>query len=173
MIIAVLAAMALSAGALVGRHFGVGEHIWNLSPNNMLLIPQYTSDITKTLFCSYIAYATAITFTKCSIIASYLRIFPDPWIRKVSLVTGLIVVSFWFCSVFAIIFTCVPVQAAWDYSIKNATCIKVVDYQYVAASFNIATDVILCVLPLPTLWTLSMPKSQRVILCSLVSMGIL
>jgi len=172
MLIAVLAAIALSTGALVGRHYGVGEHIWNLSSGNLLLIPQYTSDITKTLFCTYIAYATAITFTKCSIIASYLRIFPDPRIRKIALATGAIVVAFWFCSVFAIIFTCVPVQAAWNYSIKNASCIKVVDYQIVAASFNIATDVVLCILPLPALWALSMPKSQRIILCGLVSMGI-
>jgi hypothetical protein len=48
-----------------------------------------------------------------------------------------------------------------------------VDYFYVAAGFGIATDILLCFLPLPTIWKLTMPKAQRVVVCLLFSMGIL
>jgi hypothetical protein len=82
------------------------------------------------------------------------------------------VAAFWIASIFAIIFTCVPVRAAWDYSIKGK-CYPVVDFYYAFSGFNIATDILLCVLPIPTLWALRMPKVQRVVLCILFSMGTL
>jgi hypothetical protein len=88
-------------------------------------------------------------------------------------VIGIVVLCFWFSSIFAIIFSCVPVQASWDYTIPRKHCYTVVNYFYVSASFNIATDLLLCLLPMPTFWALSMPKSQRIILCVLFSTGLL
>jgi len=103
--------------------------------------------------------------------ATYTRIFPNGLLRYSIYVIGVVVVTFWITSVFAIIFTCVPVQAAWDYSIKNARCIHIIDYFYTSAGVNIATDLLLCFVPLPTIWRLQMPKAQRVVVCLIFGMG--
>jgi hypothetical protein len=94
-------------------------------------------------------------------------------VRKISYTTGFVVVAFWICQVFAICFACIPIQALWDYTILDAKCFPVVDFFYVAAGFNIATDVVLCILPLPTLWGLRLPTGQKIIVCILFSIGLL
>lgn len=173
MILALLFAILLSTSCLLGERFGLGKHIWNLD-SDLMALPADVARITKVLYGCYLSYSSAITFTKFSITATYIRIFPPGGgLRWIVYAIGVVVLSFWISSIFAIIFTCVPVQAAWDYTITNARCYGVVRYFYVAAGFNIGTDLLLCLLPMPSFWALSMPKSQRVILCMLFGIGIL
>ncbi|KAG0647995.1 hypothetical protein D0Z07_5782 [Hyphodiscus hymeniophilus] len=172
MILALLFAVLLSICGLIGEHFGLGKHLWNLSPD-LADLPADIARVTKALYGSYLSYSSAITFTKFSIIATYLRIFPkNSRLRWIMYAVGAVVFCFWFTSIFAIIFTCVPVQAAWDYTIKDAKCFDIVTYFYVAAAFNIGTDLLLCLLPMPTFWALSMAKPQRIVLCLLFGIGI-
>jgi hypothetical protein len=170
-VIAVIAAWMLSGACLYGRSHGLGLHIWNLD-SNVVNLPGETGLLTKVLFTCYIAYSTAITFTKCSIIASYIRIFQHDHVRRVSYAIGIIVVAFWICYIFAICFTCIPIQALWDYTIPRK-CVNITAFFYVAAGINILTDLSLCILPLPTLWSLRLPFPQRVTVCLLFSMGLL
>ena len=172
-IFALLFATLLSTSCLLGEHFGLGKHLWNLD-SDLMALPSDVARITKILYGCYLSYSSAITFTKLSIIATYIRIFPNGGhLRWTVYGVGAVVLSFWITSIFAIIFTCVPVQAAWDYTITDAKCFGVVKYFYVAAAFNIGTDLLLCFLPMPTFWALSMPRSQRFILCMLFGIGIL
>lgn len=172
MILALISALLLSTACLIGESYGLGKHIWNLS-SNLLDLPYDVGRVTKSLYGCYLAYSTSITFTKLSIMATYTRIFPNGLLRYSIYVIGVVVVIFWITSVFAIIFTCVPVQAAWDYSIRNARCIHILDYFYTSAGVNIATDLLLCFVPLPTIWRLQMPKAQRVVVCLIFGMGTL
>jgi hypothetical protein len=172
MILALISAILLSTACLIGERYGLGKHIWNLS-SNLSDLPYDVGRVTKALYGCYLAYSTSITFTKLSIIATYIRIFPKGLLRNSIYVISFVVVVFWITSVFAIIFTCVPVQAAWDYSITDARCIHIVDYFYISAGVNIATDLLLCFLPLPTIWRLQMPKAQRIVVCFIFGMGTL
>jgi hypothetical protein len=132
MIIAVTFAISLSAACLVARKFGIGKHIWNLSPN----LDDLQHDIgvaTKSLYGCYLAYSTTVTFTKLSIMATCIRIFPIGTLRYVVIIA----------------------------------------YYYTAAGVNIATDLLVCFLPLPTIWKLQMPKAQRVAVCFIFGMGTL
>lgn len=110
--------------------------------------------IIKATFFAYLAHATALAFTKLSIMATYIRIFPDGYLRKIVHATAVVVMCFWITSIFAITFSCVPVQATWDFGIMGR-CYPVRDFFYAASVFSIATDVLLCVLPIPTLWALN------------------
>jgi hypothetical protein len=173
MVLALLFATLLSASCLLGEHFGLGKHLWNLN-SDLLKLPEDVARITKVLFAAYLSYSTAITFTKFSILATYLRIFPPGvYLRWIIYGVGIVVMGFWISSIFAIIFTCVPVQAAWDYTIKNPKCYGVLNFFYVAAGFNIFTDLLLCLMPMPMFWALSMPRSQRLVLCMLFGIGFL
>lgn len=132
MVVALIFALLLSTACLIGKSYGLGKHIWNLSPN-VLNLPYDVGCITKALYGCYLAYSTSITFTKLSIMATYIRIFPNIFLRYTVYIIGGVVVIFWITSIFAIIFTCVPVQAAWDYGLTNARCIHILDYFYTSA----------------------------------------
>jgi hypothetical protein len=172
MILALIFALLLSVASLVGESVGLGKHIWNLS-DDVLDLAYDVGRVTKALYGCYLAYSTSITFCKLSIIATYTRIFPIGVLRYSIYAIGVVVIVFWITSIFCIIFTCVPVQAAWDYSITDAKCIYILDYFYTSAGVNIATDLLLCFLPLPTIWKLQMPKAQRVVVCIIFGMGTL
>jgi hypothetical protein len=172
MILALIFALLLSVACLVGEHYGLGKHIWNLN-SNLLEIAYDVGRVTKALYGCYLAYSTSITFCKLSIIATYTRIFPNGALRYSIYAIGVVVIIFWITSVFCIIFTCVPVEAAWDYSITDAKCIHILDYFYTCAGVNIATDLLLCFLPLPTIWKLQMPQAQRIVVCIIFGMGTL
>jgi hypothetical protein len=172
MVAAVLSALVLFSTCLAGAHDGLGKHIWNLDAN-LLNISGEAARTVKIEFAAYIAYATAISFTKFAVIASYIRLFPHANIRRISYATSFIVVAFWISSLFVICFACYPIQALWNWTIVGAKCFPLVNYFYVAAAFNIATDLVLCVLPIPTLLGLKMPKAQRIVVCILFSFGIL
>ena len=171
MAIAVLFSLLLSASCLIGSHYGLGKHLWNLSPD-IFRIPESTGRVTKALYGSYLSYSIAIAFVKFSIIATYFRIFVDGLIRRTIAGVGFIVFGMMLCNIFAIIFTCIPVEAAWKYEIEGK-CFPIVTFFYASSAINIATDLALCFLPIPTLWSLSMPRSQRVVLCVLFSLGTL
>ncbi|KAF2730897.1 hypothetical protein EJ04DRAFT_499707 [Polyplosphaeria fusca] len=106
-----------------------------------------------------------------SIIASYLRFIQDQRFRMCMYVTAVIIAGLWFTGVFVAIFQCTPVQAAWDFTIPNRKCINFIGYLYASSAVTVATDLVLCFLPLPYLWRLQMPLKQRVILCMLFAGG--
>jgi hypothetical protein len=171
MILALVFALLLSTACLIGSHFGLGLHLWNLS-SNIFAIPEQTARVTKALYGCYLSYSFAIAFVKFSIIATYFRIFADGLLRRTLLAVGFIVLTLLICNIFAIIFTCIPVEAAWKYEL-HGKCFPIVDFFYASSAINIATDLALCFLPVPTLWALSMPKPQRVVLCILFGLGAL
>jgi hypothetical protein len=72
--------------------------------------------------------------------------------------------------VFVTIFQCRPVQGAWNFTIEPV-CVDYVSYLYASSAVNVATDLLLLVLPLPHLWKLKLPKKQRIILCVLLVGG--
>lgn len=72
-------------------------------------------------------------------------------------------------------FQCTPAKAAWDPMVKGECWnmhTKLVNI-YVGGGYNIATDVILAVLPLPTIWELNLGLRDRVRLCILLGLGLL
>ena len=72
--------------------------------------------------------------------------------------------------VFVTINQCRPVSGAWNFTIDRK-CIDYISYLYASSAVNVATDILLCVLPLPHLWRLNMPLKQRIILCVLLAGG--
>jgi hypothetical protein len=123
------------------------------------------------LFVANVFYAVATMLTKLSIITSFLRIFPQKELRRVLIGTAVVVVGQGISAIFACIFQCSPVSAAWDFSIQNATCYNFKDFLYANSAINIVTDFILCVAPLPYLWRLDIPVKQKLIVCFLFGIG--
>jgi hypothetical protein len=118
-------------------------------------------------------YATAVTLTKASIIASYLRVLPTPIFRQLMYATAALITAMWICSVLVTIFQCDPVAGAWDFMLQKKKCLNILAFFYVAGSINILTDLILCTAPLPLFWRLEISLRERIILCMLFGTGVL
>lgn len=73
---------------------------------------------------------------------------------------------------FAIVFECVPVSAAWDWT-EQGRCIDILKFFDVSSAFNIITDLTLLVAPLPVFWGMNMRRGERIIICGLFGFGLL
>lgn len=70
------------------------------------------------------------------------------------------------------VFNCLPVQAAWDPTVRDATCLAT-RIIYLGGSIpNVITDVILVAMPLPYVWRLHAPLTQRLMLAAMFALGV-
>ena len=141
------AAMVHTAG--VGYH---AETVWKDHPERRV-------SWAKSLFALQWLYLAGVVLPKMSILFLYLRVFIDRRTRNICFVlTGLIVAN-WMAYLLASIFQCWPISYQWDKTIKGGRCFNQEIWYKTSSVPNIATDVIILVLPIPLVWRL---KASRV-----------
>ena len=72
---------------------------------------------------------------------------------------------------FGSIFICTPVAYFWDRTIANGHCVNLLAFWFSNASFNIVTDLMICVLPVPVLSSLQLPRKQKFVLIAVFIVG--
>lgn len=102
----------------------------------------------------------------------YYRLSPSTWYRYSVWFTGIVcagsLVGIW-CSV---LFACKPISAAWDIRVAvTATCITRPPIYITQAAFGCATDMLLLLLPVPTIIGLQMSTRQKIGLIGLFTIG--
>ncbi|KAK3935586.1 hypothetical protein QBC46DRAFT_46352 [Diplogelasinospora grovesii] len=169
-VFAAIFTLVSSSTALAATRYGLGQHVWNLPMpvENML---DELKHCVQLMFVANVFYAAATAFTKVSIITSYLRIFPHELLRRILYATSAVVVGLGISAIFATIFQCKLVEAAWDFAIVGGQCYAFIDFLYANSAINIATDFVLCLAPLPYFWGLSLPVKQRLSICLLFGIG--
>lgn len=55
----------------------------------------------------------------------------------------------------------------------EAHCLPSLPIWYLAAGFNITTDFIVCLLPIPLINSLQLPTRQKILLCMVFGLGLL
>ena len=114
----------------------------------------------------------ATSFIKMSFLFQYRRILPSPFMQIASLAAIIFVAMFLLVQLFTAIFTCVPIAAMWDSSVK-ARCINRLAVWYTNAAVNIVTDLVVFTLPLPLLGSLKLPTKQKAVLLGVFCLGFL
>ncbi|KAJ4369298.1 hypothetical protein N0V86_009129 [Didymella sp. IMI 355093] len=71
------------------------------------------------------------------------------------------------------VFSCVPVNAAWDVQQLSFMCIDGATFMHAQAAINVFTDVVLLLYPLPLLRVLKFNKRQRSALIIIFSIGLI
>ncbi|KAK2035094.1 integral membrane protein [Colletotrichum zoysiae] len=100
-------------------------------------------------------------FTKLSLLTFYLRLSPQRWFR-ISVWAGIVVVCLYTgCITTLMIFHCKPVRKAFDFKIVEGTCLDVGILYMATAVSNILTDIVLFILPMPTLFSLRMKMGLK------------
>ncbi|EGD88723.1 hypothetical protein H112_03641 [Trichophyton rubrum D6] len=115
-------------------------------------------------------FATGCTLTKLSLLF---------FTRKIMKGSGspalqwTVVINIWIVAVELIIFilVVVPVSLYWTLSILPQNCVNESAHLLASGAINTATDIIVIVLPIPSVMSLSLPTRQRIILILLFGAG--
>jgi hypothetical protein len=153
----------------VATKSGLGKHIWNLDFLNIFTI---LKNCIQLMFVGNIFYALAITFTKLSIIASYMHIFnPHGYFRWLLYGTAGVTIGLGIAAIPTTVLQCRPLVATWDFSLPRDGCFRFVTFLYASTAINITTDLILCTAPIPSLWALQLPRRQKILISVLFFLG--
>ncbi|KAH7123531.1 hypothetical protein B0J11DRAFT_314047 [Dendryphion nanum] len=90
-----------------------------------------------------------------------------------------ILVLFTLGSVLSLILQCVPVSAAWDFALRppigTAKCYSISTFRNTGifnSVFNLFTDLLLAILPVPMIWKLQTNVRTRISLCVILGLGL-
>ncbi|KAF6218268.1 hypothetical protein HO133_006230 [Letharia lupina] len=131
------------------------------------------SDVLKGTFISEICWTIAICIVKCSILTFYWRLFGlQGGAIRIAIWAFFVVVVCWGIAVgVATIFQCSPIQYMWDPTIPGR-CITDTYWFFVGSSIpHIITDLALIGLPMPRIWKLQMPRSQKIMVSAILGLG--
>ncbi|KAF3939742.1 hypothetical protein ABW19_dt0208440 [Dactylella cylindrospora] len=161
-----LSAVTLTVAQIISLRAGWGVHVqdFDLANARLLALTGYIVQMTIALCC---------LFTKLSILLSYLRFSPKSgywfWGLRFWVKVTMVFITVWTLSLtFTLVLSCNPPHIYWDTYIRTpeqaAKCIspyKIRVIQYTICSLNILSDIIVMILPIPTIWSLQMPKRQK------------
>ncbi|CAI4218920.1 unnamed protein product [Parascedosporium putredinis] len=147
----------------ITTQYGLGKHIYAIDPT---LIPGYL----KCFWVSIVLYCAGLLAAKLTLLFQYYRIMAVQHMRKIY-IAAIVIVTAWGLSQLLIgLLMCRPIQGFWDASVE-AKCIPNYPQFYINAAGNIATDIAVFLLPLPVIKHLNLPRTQRLILFGIFSLG--
>lgn len=142
-----------------------GRHVELMKP--WQLVP-----FAKTLVVTQVLYYCAQTLIKISLLLLYHRLFnANKHFRTALLVAGTLVVMWGIASFWDTIFQCLPIQASWDKSIKNAKCQTVRREALGTGISNVILDFLFLLLPIPMIWRLQVSTKIKVSLTGIFLLG--
>lgn len=165
---AVTILIANYAYGIVGSTKGLSADLWWLTPD----------EIDMVLYASYVAmlmYFMVVTFTKLSVLAFYLQIFPSWTFRNWTFALMACNVACMIAIVFATAFRCWPIEGAWlawDGTFQGR-CFDLNPLVWAGALLTIFLDTATLLLPMPALWKLNMSIKKRVQIMLMFGIGAL
>ena len=149
---------------MIAVHYGFGKHDYAAPPDATFRWHQ-------ALYAIEACYAPSIALTKLSILFFYARVFPLQEFKRYLYGVGALVVSWWIACQGTTTFECSPIHFLWTESPSTGHCIDFPKYFIGQAVPNIATDLVLLVLPLPQIWKLNLPVTQKLGLMGIFFLG--
>ncbi|KAK3367556.1 hypothetical protein B0H63DRAFT_83670 [Podospora didyma] len=142
----------------------MGTHAWEMPLPKFLLFLQ-------ALYQLPILYNPVQCGAKLALLLLYRRLAPQRWFQILVWSVMFVVVGSSVGIMFAAIFPCRPVSAAWDITIAEFTCINRVALYEATAILGAITDVMVLAVPIPIVVTLQIPRRQKIGLVALFSIG--
>ncbi|KAH9902325.1 integral membrane protein [Xylariomycetidae sp. FL2044] len=167
--IAAILSWALMIDIIFAVHHGLGQHF----PEVMKLGRGNGEAYSFTIWLAFILYNAALGFIKTSVLALYMRL-GDETLRLLAIGMMVVVTCQSGANIIALIFQCVPVEAAWDldYRPDEKRCINIATFYLVTAGINIVTDILTYTLPIRLILRLQMPLRQKIALIVVLGLGL-
>jgi hypothetical protein len=150
---------------------GEGRHVWYLTPEQISITHKWSLVGQAPVVLSY---ATSKTSVAILILRFLGRV--SFWRRIFLIFVTVIVVIVGILSAVLFFAECTPTRALWEPELKDARCWDLNafgDFLFFAGCWNIFTDLVLALLPATFIHSLNMPRTKKVALCVLLSLGIL
>lgn len=131
--------------------------------------------VPQDLWVGLVIYQFALLFTKSTLFFQFYRILRQTHRNRLKIfyIGIMATIAVWQAGqIFAQIFSCIPVQAAWDKTI-HGKCQSIDVMRNMSSVANIVTDFIILLLPLPVFWHLSLPRNQKIAVFGLFGLGFL
>ncbi|KAL8408570.1 hypothetical protein RB594_007126 [Gaeumannomyces avenae] len=142
------------------------RHVWDLTPDQI-------TNGRKVSMAGQSLFFLATCFAKLSILLSYTRIAPEHSLfRRFTWGSMALVVAIAVASLFALWLQCRPISTYWDLGEQAPVCLSEGLLMFSLAVANVATDLLLAVLPMLTLAKLNLPLGQRIATIALFSLGL-
>ncbi|PVH94760.1 hypothetical protein DM02DRAFT_601920 [Periconia macrospinosa] len=144
---------------------GVGAHAVELSLEQLSV--QF-----KLVFATSVTWTLSTAFCKLAILRFYLVVFPSRRFRYVTF--AVMGATFVYAGVLIplFIFSCKPVQAAWDPLLHTEKCWDWRYHSIASTSSNLFIELVIVCMPLPLIWNLKMRTKKKVTVSVMFSMGL-
>ncbi|SPO04190.1 related to integral membrane protein [Cephalotrichum gorgonifer] len=164
MMVALVLAIGTTIAIGLECKYGLGKHTW-VQPK------EYAIPYMKAFYSSIIIYNVALCIAKISILLQYRRIFTGTIIHQITTYAIGFLCAWTVTIAFLLSLICIPVAAFWDSSVKGR-CLNSLTVWYVMASFNLVTDILLFIMPMPMIRSLQLPRKQKYTLVIVFSLGL-
>lgn len=119
-----------------------------------------------------VLWSTTVTFVKISLLLLYCKVFPLTWFLWSARFVGFLCVGYTLGTVLAAFLVCQPLPFYWDTTIDGGHCGNEFLSYILTGSINIATDVMVLLLPIPSLIRLEMSWPRRLTLIATFACGL-
>ncbi|KAH7039424.1 hypothetical protein B0J12DRAFT_220208 [Macrophomina phaseolina] len=165
-VLAILSSLGLSLlWSFQSRH-GLGEPF-------SALPPQHLETNVELTWLSLFPYYAALSLVKISAILQMLRIFQIPRVRTSCLLALAFMIFFGIWTLITPLIVCHPLAYLWDKSIQDGRCIDAFPILYANAAVNIATDILVTLLPIRILSRLTLSRGQKRGLMAVFALGMM
>ncbi|KAL8847953.1 MAG: hypothetical protein Q9221_007018 [Calogaya cf. arnoldii] len=149
------------------HYAGVGYHVAHLQtirPDPDIVWRKYLTAVS-------LVYFWTVSIPRIAFLVLYYRLFPDQKLRRVVIVLIGLLIALTLAPGIAKFAACRPFAANWDEQIPGAKCIDKVNLFLWANFPNILTDVMILLLPMPTIWNLQAPLRLKISLVAIFAVG--
>ncbi|PKX88685.1 uncharacterized protein P174DRAFT_455344 [Aspergillus novofumigatus IBT 16806] len=159
-----IASVLLTVTECSAVHYGYGKQLKDIAFDDR-------AKALKWFYGAQIVYKVVITVNKVSFLCLYLRIFIQPVFRRVCY-GGIAFLSAWgLAYILVTIFQCTPVNAYWDKSITQKTCVNSKAQWLSYAVINIVCDVAILALPVYPVSQLHLARGKKIALAVMFGLG--
>lgn len=123
--------------------------------------PTQLESVKKIILAVEVLYLTSAALPKVTILCFYLRVFTRRDARMTCYCLLGFVAATWFAYLLAAFLQCKPFAYQWDKTIPGGHCIDIDTYDKTTSVPNIFTDLIMLVLPIPTVINLQTSRARK------------
>lgn len=119
-----------------------------------------------------LTFPVSVTAAKLSILFFYHRIFIERRFRIASITIGVVTIAWFITFIFLQFFDCIPFAYYWNRTIPHGHCINpVIISIYGVGIGDVATNIAILVLPIPSLLGLQMPWQRKTAIILIFLLG--
>jgi hypothetical protein len=150
-------------------------HYWETKgnfPGHKLILDERLKPVLQCIYALLQLLVPAYAFTRYSILALYLRVFTGKIIRLLSYFMIAFITAQWISFSIAAALQCTPVKKYWLPLEVEGHCVDINKFNRSFTPVNVAADVIILLLPMPSIWRLKVSTGRKLGITFVFGLGL-